>query len=72
MPLTPTGFSVGPKNNPAHSRYDRITADSINPWNNAIPSVDPIAGSADRSGWGIIPKTLPLALQIPADRKSVV
>lgn len=35
-------------------------------WNIFIPSVQPSSGSAERSGWGIIPNTFPPGLQIPA------
>src|SRR5437879_4370622 len=35
-------------------------------WNTLNPSVPPSSGSAARSGWGIIPRTLPPGLQIPA------
>jgi hypothetical protein len=35
-------------------------------WNTLKPSVPPSSGSAARSGWGIIPRTLPPGLQIPA------
>jgi hypothetical protein len=33
---------------------------------NPSPSVHPTVGSAARSGWGMIPTTVPAALQIPA------
>ena len=35
-------------------------------WKIFIPSMPPSAGSEDRSGWGIMPTTLPPALQMPA------
>src|SRR6266545_3937299 len=35
-------------------------------WNTLNPSVPPSSGSAARSGWGIMPRTLPPGPQIPA------
>ena len=36
------------------------------PWKSAVPSSPPRAGSAARSGWGIIPKTRRLGESTPA------